>query len=50
VREALASILAEEGPRGLFRGALPRVALHAPSVAISWTAYEAAKGWLLWAR
>jgi len=46
--DALRSILREEGPRGLFRGALPRVALHAPSVAISWTAYEAAKGWLVW--
>jgi hypothetical protein len=46
--EAFQSILQEEGPRGLFRGALPRVALHAPSVAISWTAYEMAKGWLMW--
>jgi len=46
--EAFQSILQEEGPRGLFRGALPRVALHAPSVAISWTAYETAKGWLMW--
>lgn len=46
--EAFNSILAEEGPRGLFRGTLPRVALHAPSVAISWTAYEMAKDWLLW--
>lgn len=41
--EAFQSILQEEGPRGLFRGTLPRVALHAPSVAISWTAYEMAK-------
>ncbi|EED87351.1 predicted protein, partial [Thalassiosira pseudonana CCMP1335] len=41
--EAFRSILQEEGPRGLFRGTLPRVALHAPSVAISWTAYEMAK-------
>jgi solute carrier family 25 iron transporter 28/37 len=46
--EAFQSILQEEGPRGLFRGTLPRVALHAPSVAISWTAYEMAKGWLVW--
>lgn len=46
--EAFRSILQEEGPRGLFRGTLPRVALHAPSVAISWTAYEMAKGWLVW--
>ena len=46
--EAFRSILQEEGPRGLFRGTLPRVALHAPSVAISWTAYEMAKDWLLY--
>jgi len=46
--EACRSILREEGPRGLFRGTLPRVALHAPSVAISWTAYEMAKDWLMW--
>mmetsp|Transcript_17057 Transcript_17057/g.36802 ORF Transcript_17057/g.36802 Transcript_17057/m.36802 type:complete len:542 (+) Transcript_17057:563-2188(+) len=46
--EAFQSILQEEGPRGLFRGTLPRVALHAPSVAISWTAYEMAKDWLVW--
>ena len=46
--EAFRSILQEEGPCGLFRGTLPRVALHAPSVAISWTAYEMAKDWLVW--
>lgn len=46
--EAFQSILQEEGARGLFRGTIPRVALHAPSVAISWTAYEIAKGWLVW--
>mmetsp|Transcript_27034 Transcript_27034/g.46118 ORF Transcript_27034/g.46118 Transcript_27034/m.46118 type:complete len:633 (+) Transcript_27034:138-2036(+) len=46
--EAFQSIVQEEGPRGLFRGTLPRVALHAPSVAISWTAYEMAKDWLVW--
>lgn len=46
--EAFQSILHEEGPKGLFRGTLPRVALHAPSVAISWTAYEMAKSWLVW--
>jgi solute carrier family 25 iron transporter 28/37 len=46
--EAFRSILQEEGPRGLFRGTIPRLALHAPSVAISWTAYELAKDWLVW--
>ena len=48
--EAFQSILQEEGPRGLFRGTLPRIALHAPSVAISWTAYEMAKDWLVWSQ
>ena len=46
--EAFQSIIQEEGWRGMFRGTLPRVALHAPSVAISWTAYEMAKDWLVW--
>ena len=46
--EAFQSILHEEGPRGLFRGAMSRVGLHAPAVAISWTAYETAKGWFVW--
>ena len=46
--DAFQSIIQEEGIRGLFRGTLPRVALHAPSVAISWTAYEMAKDWLVW--
>jgi len=48
--EAFQSIIQEEGVRGLFRGTLPRVALHAPSVAISWTAYEMAKDWLVWSQ
>lgn len=48
--EAFQSIVQEEGLRGLFRGTLPRVALHAPSVAISWTAYEMAKDWLIWSQ
>ncbi|KAL7433199.1 hypothetical protein ACHAXH_003285 [Discostella pseudostelligera] len=48
--EAFQSIVQEEGLRGLFRGTLPRVALHAPSVAISWTAYEMAKEWLIWSQ
>lgn len=44
--QTLRSILAEEGPMGLLRGAVPRVFLHAPSVAVSWTAYELAKSML----
>jgi solute carrier family 25 iron transporter 28/37 len=36
-------VIREEGIIGLSRGILPRVCVHAPSVAISWTAYETAK-------
>lgn len=36
-------VLAEEGPAGLLRGAGLRMLVHAPSVAISWTAYDLAK-------
>jgi solute carrier family 25 iron transporter 28/37 len=43
VRETVKSILAEEGPAGFLRGIIPRMLVHAPSVAISWTAYEAMK-------
>jgi solute carrier family 25 iron transporter 28/37 len=37
-------ILREEGWRGFYRGAAPRVVSQAPAVAISWTIYETAKG------
>jgi solute carrier family 25 (mitochondrial iron transporter), member 28/37 len=37
------SVVAEEGYISLLRGAVPRILVHAPSVAISWTAYEFAK-------
>jgi solute carrier family 25 iron transporter 28/37 len=40
---ALSRVLAEEGLRGFFRGAGLRMLVHAPSVAISWTAYDTAK-------
>jgi hypothetical protein len=36
-------IYAQEGMRGFMRGMIPRMIVHAPSVAISWTAYETAK-------
>lgn len=46
-RDALKSIIREEGHAGLFRGIAPRVMMHSPAVAISWTTYEGAKNWLL---
>lgn len=39
-------IYGEEGLRGFARGIVPRMLVHAPSVAISWTAYEAMKALL----
>jgi len=45
-RDACGSIVKEEGVVGLFRGMAPRLLTHSPSVAISWTSYEAAKRWL----
>jgi len=36
-------ILSREGVKGLWRGIVPRVALAAPAVGISWSAYEAGK-------
>lgn len=44
--DAFHSIVREEGSAGLFRGMTPRLMTHTPAVAISWTAYEAAKRWL----
>ena len=44
--DAFHSIVREEGSAGLFRGMTPRLMTHTPAVAISWTAYEAAKQWL----
>lgn len=46
-RDALRTIVREEGAAGLFRGVLPRVLMHSPAVAISWTTYEGTKKWLL---
>jgi solute carrier family 25 iron transporter 28/37 len=40
------AVVTEEGALSLLRGAVPRILVHAPSVAISWTAYEFAKGLL----
>ena len=40
VLELQAEFYAEDGVRGYFRGIKPRLALHTPAVAISWTTYE----------
>ena len=44
--DAFQSVVREEGYVGLFRGIVPRVVTHTPSVAISWTVYEVLKVWL----
>lgn len=44
--EAFESVVRHEGHMGLFRGVVPRVVTHTPSVAISWTVYEVMKVWL----
>ena len=44
--EAFESVVRHEGYIGLFRGVVPRVVTHTPSVAISWTVYEVMKVWL----
>ncbi|GLE04777.1 hypothetical protein PINS_up013756 [Pythium insidiosum] len=41
--DALVQIRAQEGYAGFFRGVLPRVLVHAPSVAVSWTTFEVLK-------
>lgn len=45
--EVISQIFREEGFRGFLRGTVPRVLVHAPAVAISWTAYETMKDLLL---
>ena len=44
--DAVRQISAAEGWRGFFRGIVPRLLVHMPSVAISWTTYETVKTWL----
>lgn len=40
-------IFAREGAGAFFKGVIPRMLVHAPSVAISWTAYETMKSFLM---
>jgi len=44
--DAARAIYLEGGFLGFWRGAVPRLLVSAPSVAVSWTAYETAKGLL----
>lgn len=44
--DAFRQIVAQEGVQGLFRGMGPRMLMHGPSVAISWSAYESMKALL----
>jgi solute carrier family 25 (mitochondrial iron transporter), member 28/37 len=46
-KHAVQHIWMTEGPRGFFRGMVPRLLSHTPAVAISWTTYETAKHLLL---
>ena len=41
--DALVQIRAQEGFAGFFRGIYPRLLVHAPSVAVSWTTFEVLK-------
>ncbi|KAG7401639.1 hypothetical protein PHYBOEH_011590 [Phytophthora boehmeriae] len=41
--DALMQIKAQEGYAGFFRGVIPRLLVHAPSVAVSWTTFEVLK-------
>lgn len=41
--QAIQQIWREQGPRGFFRGLVPRVLSHTPAVTISWTTYEVLK-------
>jgi len=43
IMDAARQIMAEEGFIGFFRGMGPRLLVHTPSVAISWTTYETVK-------
>jgi len=40
------TIMKEEGLKGFVKGTVPRVLTHAPSSAVSWTAYEMLKKFL----
>jgi Mitochondrial carrier protein len=41
--QVIRHVIKEEGYMGFLRGLAPRMMLHAPAVAISWTTYETVK-------
>ncbi len=43
----ISTIMKEDGYAGFMRGVVPRMVVHAPSVAISWTVYEGIKNMYL---
>jgi solute carrier family 25 iron transporter 28/37 len=45
--QIVSKILKEDGFRGFFRGAVPRIMVQVPSVAVSWTTYDTIKGFFL---
>mmetsp|Transcript_31148 Transcript_31148/g.52079 ORF Transcript_31148/g.52079 Transcript_31148/m.52079 type:complete len:403 (+) Transcript_31148:87-1295(+) len=47
VMQTVRTILVEDGLRGFMRGIIPRMLVHAPAVAISWTTYEGMKAILV---
>lgn len=47
ILDAVKQIYSEEGYRGFLRGIRPRLIVSAPSVAVSWTAYETIKHFLV---
>ena len=44
--QVMRHIIREDGYIGFLRGLTPRMLLHAPAVAISWTTYETVKSLL----
>ena len=46
ILSTIKTIFREEGMRGFVKGCVPRVLTHAPSSAVSWTAYEMIKEFL----
>jgi hypothetical protein len=47
IRETVVQIFKEEGIRGLWRGAVPRMLFFLPGAAVSWSTYEHIKKLLI---